>query len=62
MPEVKIRDTTITRYKAVRENLRSKLGTSKVTQQLINMSDEDMHAFANDLLELFDIVDPILGR
>ncbi|MDF1666967.1 MAG: hypothetical protein P1V97_34810 [Planctomycetota bacterium] len=62
MPEVKIRDTTITRYKAVRKNLRDKLGTSKVTQQLINMSDEDMHAFANDLLELFDIVDPILGR
>lgn len=62
MPEVKIRDTTITRYKSVRENLRKKLGTSKVTQQLINMSDEDLHDFANDLLELFDIVDPILGR
>lgn len=62
MPEIKVRDTTITRYKNVRENLRKKLGTSKVTQQLINMSDDDMHAFANDLLELFDIVDPILGR
>ena len=62
MPEIKVRDNTIKQYKTVRDRLSEKLGASKVTQRLINMSDDEMHAFANDLLELFDIVDPILRR
>jgi hypothetical protein len=62
MPDIKVRDATLKRYKDIRERMRLKLGTSKVTQAMINMSDDDMHAFTNDLLELFDVVDPILGR
>lgn len=62
MPEIKVRDNTIQRYKAVRERLREKLGSSRITQTLINMSDDQMHDFANDLLELFDVADPVLDR
>lgn len=61
MAQITIKDTTLERYRAVRARLRQTMGTSKVTQRLINMDDDDLHELANDLLELFDIVDPILG-
>jgi hypothetical protein len=61
MAQVKVSDATVERYKKVREALRKRLGTSRVTQTLCKMSDEDMHGFANELLELFDTCDPVFG-
>lgn len=61
MPQIKISDATAKRYKEVRQRMREKLGTSKITQTLIRMNDDDMHEFANDLLELFDTIDPVFG-
>lgn len=61
MAEIKVSDKTLERYKAVRERMRANLGTSRITQRLTTMSDDEMHEFANDLLELFDVVDPVFG-
>lgn len=61
MPQIKMSEATIQRYRSVRQRLRTRLGTSKITQTLTQMSNDEMHEFANDLLELFDTLDPVLG-
>jgi len=62
MAQIKVSDGTLARYKETRTALREKLGSSRITARLIAMSDEEMHGFANDLLNLLDITDPILDR
>ena len=58
---IKVKDATLARYSELREKLRTRMGTSKVTRNLVAMNEEELHGFANELLELFDILDGTLG-
>lgn len=60
--QIQLKPAALDSLRAARERVRTRLGTSQVTERLAGLSADQAGQLANDLLALLDAIDGVVAK